>query len=76
MEDFKIEKNIQTPRRKYQSRKNYPFDKLEIGDSFFVPETRTSKRSIAAYSSLMGKLLNKRFITKTQENGVRIWRIE
>jgi len=34
---YEVEKNVQVPDRRYSARIKYPFEKLEVGDSFFVP---------------------------------------
>ncbi len=62
---IKIDKNIEIP-------KKYPFENMEIGDSFEV-----SKESPVNYSSyLYGKKHNKKFIVKTIGDKKRVWRIK
>ena len=76
MEEFKIEKNIPIPQRRV-----YPFKKMEIGDSFFIPlpEGRNVQylQSNLTWSARMKRI---RVTTRrTEENGVfgvRVWRIE
>lgn len=74
-----IERNVPLPPdwrlgntvRKGQSK--YPFRKLEIGESFFVPE-----RKIVGLSSLAGKVsktLQVKFKLRSMDGGVRCWRI-
>lgn len=70
---YRIERGIPVP-QKYQVAK-YPFEIMEVGDSFFVTNISRS------YIALKKRVLRpKRFACRTVfENGVRgtrIWRIE
>ncbi len=75
---FKVEKNV--PLKKGQSGQPqlYPFDSMEIGDSFEVGEhTRSKANSI--YGSIyhyIGKKANKKkkFALRNVEGKLRIWR--
>ena len=37
MDDYKVDSGIPIPKDFRQSRFNYPFDEMNVGDSFFVP---------------------------------------
>jgi hypothetical protein len=73
---FVVEKNIKMPAAKAKKRKRfekYPWSKMQIGDSFFVPSKTTSAMSAAAV------LASKRhpgakFSVRQMTDGVRIWR--
>ena len=86
MTDFKIEKNVPppTPRGPH----NYPWDKMEKGDSFFVeckdPEERKKLAArMSASASNFAKSMplgDRKFAVRQVEEGdkagVRAWRIE
>lgn len=69
-----IDKNIPVPPSRRGSGKSvYPFDKMELGDSFFVPKKKQS--IMAAYARVVGKRKGMKFITRVEADGVRVWRV-
>lgn len=73
---FEIEKGITIPERRTGGRKaKYPFDKLEPGDSFFVP----GKKSMGSTVQSAMKRYNIKLVAVTREEkgvvGVRVWRL-
>jgi len=70
--EYKIEKNIE---KKKTSCQKYPFDKMEVGDSFeFNKQERTE---IATAAAQYAKRNGVKFSSKKQDEGkVRIWRIK
>jgi len=71
---YKIEKNIKPP-----VKKKYPFEKMEVDDSFFVPTEKDDKPRVATNvcsSSRTQKGKGKIFTTRIVEGGVRCWRIK
>lgn len=79
---FKIEKNKPMPERAFKTA--FPLDKMEVGDSFFVP-LRHDKDTIARLqSSISGKTRDwslrskndSKFATRVEGKGVRVWRIK
>lgn len=75
-----IDKNIDLPRRDGK-KPHYPFDSLEVGDSFFISASELiygvklqTKLSIAAYMYRQRKQNGRMFATRQLENGVRVWR--
>lgn len=86
MTDFKIEKNVPPPPSR--GRHNYPWDKMQPGESFFVecedPAERkrlSSRMSASASNFAMSMPLDDRKFTVRQVDdgdrvGVRAWRIE
>ena len=75
MSEFTIEKGIPVPKQVGAGRKNkYPFDAMEVGDSFFVKDgtVKTLSRSCGIY----GKRLERKFASRTVDGGVRVWRTE
>lgn len=74
---FIIEKNITIPIRKKGGgiAAKYPFDSMEVGDSFLVPcvkEEASSKRAAVLVSTKRVPLMS--FTTRITTKGVRIWR--
>lgn len=71
---MKVDKNIKiTPRSKY------PFNDMEIGDSFLIETDSNHYRKQASTLSLAKKWAIKnnpeaKFATRKVEKGVRIWR--
>jgi hypothetical protein len=73
MMKFKIDKKIPLPSRGQQITK-YPFIDLDIGDSFLIPEKTVIQTNGLCYYA--GKRLKKKFVSRTVNGGVRIWRIK
>lgn len=73
---FVIEKGIPLPEK--HVRWKYPFDQMEIGDSFFVANKDTTQMS--ALCKRAAKRLGRRFVTAKAESGddtgCRVWRME
>ena len=73
---FMIEKNVPLPEQNI--RWKYPFDQMEVGDSFFVPNKESTQMS--ALCKRASKRLEARFVTAKAEagdaKGVRVWRVE
>lgn len=42
--------------------RKYPYDKLEVGEMFFIPHRK--KNNISTHTSTVGKLLNRKFVTR------------
>lgn len=84
MEEYKIEKGIKIPERKRKNNSKYPFDKMKVGDSFFVKckknvlsKTQAILTTNAAHS-IKRKGLNFKFTSRVSHEpiGIRIWRIK
>lgn len=77
MMTYKIEKGVEIPRTAYQE---YPFDEMEVGDSFFVEggSTQISKGDSRAYraAKMYGLRHSVEFSARTVEGGLRIWRVK
>ena len=50
----------------------YPFDQMEVGDSFFVPKDEAEKARSSAWK--YAKRKGMRFETRKEKDGARIWR--
>jgi hypothetical protein len=76
---LKIEKNIPIPQP--IRGKKYPFDMMDIGDSFFVEcneNKEDKKRKISTVLVAALRFRPKKFTTRSSgiKNGIRCWRIE
>ena len=67
-----LEKNIEIPEK--QKIAKYPYEALELGDSFYLEGGDLSKLCNANYREW--RRTGKKFTARKVENGVRLWRIE
>jgi hypothetical protein len=72
---IEIEKNIPLPPERHCK---YPFEKLEIGDSFFICGGKigsiSSSKGQFIKTTAIGK--DRQFTCRQIEGGVRVWRIK
>ena len=54
-------------------RNKYPYESMEVGDSFLV--TGVQMQLICNYNYRAKKRLNRVFTARLQEDGVRVWRV-
>lgn len=53
----------------------YPFAKLEQGDSFLAQaESKRERQAIRSAASVAGKKLERTFVCRAVDGGVRVWR--
>jgi hypothetical protein len=81
-----IDSNIpvaEVPRQRSEAK--YPFECMKVGVSFFIPCDDESEHSTPSYrlanqlralSWKYGKRLGWKFVTRTVDCGVRVWRVE
>jgi hypothetical protein len=69
---FAIEKNIPLA-----TKQAYPFDQMQSGDSFLIPETDPKKIGYirAQINNLKNKYPGKVITTRKEETGLRVWLI-
>ncbi len=75
---FEIDKNVPLPARGTSTGgKKYPFERMEVGDSFFVPWTQGSKNSVNSSAYWAKKRYGFGFTTRTDNDygGIRVWRV-
>ena len=74
---YVIEKGIPTPELRALAvrRTKYPFAKMKIGDSFFVPNGKVNTISVSV-ATFHKNNKPKRFTCRTVEGGIRVWRIK
>lgn len=76
MTEITIEKGKPIPQ---VSARKYPFDQMEVGDSFFVPVTENLDRfrhNLRCAARAFGLRRHQQFTVRTEDGGVRVWRTE
>jgi len=75
MNEVMVEKNVDMPVMRVTASK-YPYDEMEVGDSFMVTSERISMiNTMCGVNKKKGVELGMKFIAKRVEGGVRVWRI-
>ena len=72
MTTITIDKNIPIPGLIGGRRAVYPWDTLEVNESFFVADRTTKNFGSMVYSA--SKRTGRKFISRTVDGGVRVWR--
>lgn len=79
---IKIDKNIPMPEPQYRAGRaaKYPWAQMERGDSFHLscPETKTLdafQRTLSRCGKVWGKSRDRKFATRREGDGVRVWRV-
>jgi hypothetical protein len=73
--DYKIEKGIELSSTPRGRRGLYPFDKMEVGDSFIV-ENRADRQKVRVASNNYYRKYKSRFTVRQWEDKWRCWRLE
>lgn len=73
-----IEKNIDLPEEgDYKTKPyKYPFDKMEIGDSFYLEDYEKFYRSLQGSAFRYGKKYETQFKVRKEKTGSRCWRVK
>lgn len=72
--EVKIDQGIPIPNAGCgHGRKRYPWDKMEVGDSFLHESEKPS--SVSGQASMAGSRLGFKFSTRKTEEGYRVWRV-
>lgn len=73
---FKLEDTIVPPPATARSNGRWPFNEMEVGQSFFIPETDSAAmNAVNSEASVRGRRLGKKFTVRTVAGGKRCWRI-
>lgn len=70
----KIQKNIPMPSTKAGRKTKYPWNTMEIGDSFPIPTT--DENTAIAYASGASKRYKKQYKARFYKGEFRIWRVK
>ncbi len=72
--EIEVDTKIPIPKRGPGDRSKYPWITMKIGESFYVPG-RTIE-SFSAQVTNAAKRFRTRYTCRTENGGVRVWRIE
>lgn len=73
---FKIEKGVPLPADDRPGRRaKYPFEDMDIGDSFFVPGHMKMASTISAAGRKLGMKFRYKVQTESGTEGTRVWRV-
>ena len=72
---YPIQSGVAMPGIRRQSRTAYPFDQMQPGDSFPLPDEPSRNRASAAASDYTKKNPGQIFTTRRVADGYRLWRI-
>jgi hypothetical protein len=73
---IEINHNIPLPLKGSKKWSKYPFEKMEIGDSFLFSSDKTKHLTARSSACLKAKKLSRKFAVRITDEGVRIWRTE
>lgn len=73
-DEITIDRGIPMPKR--PSAQKYPWRKLEVGESFFVPCEGKRIQEFQSQTWNAGRAHNRKFATRRENGGIRVWRIE
>lgn len=80
MSIFVVEKSIPLPSVRGGKTTLFPFEQMEIGDSFFVKETEYKKHTVASAAHTFGKHNKRTFAVRMVKgdgiSGTRVWRVK
>ena len=71
---IEIDKKVPMSDNRVGRKGKYPFAEMEVGDSFFVEDVKSS--AIRNLASTTGQRLGKRFSVRISGDGYRVWRTE
>ena len=79
---FAVDQNIPIAPKKSSPRPNakcwrYPFDRMEVGDSFFLPPRKDGVLpNVNAAAKQWGDKRGRKFSVRSVDGGVRVWRVK
>ena len=72
---IKIDKGVPISRLQRSGRRGiYPWQDMEVGDSFFAPDQTVTQMAGAASSN--HKSTGRKYSCRTVDGGVRVWRVK
>ena len=79
---FQIESGVEIPPQSQPLRKTkYPFNRLNVGDSFVFPVATDEDREavqnrLQSAAANWGRSRGMRFVTRRMTQGIRVWRVK
>lgn len=76
MDDIEIESDVPLMASHKNGRPaSYPWREMQVGDSILIPAERTHPKHASKRAYAASKRTGYKFTCRTQEDGVRVWRI-
>lgn len=76
MSELKIDKDVPIPASDPGGRpEKYPWQKMEVGDSFLIPLESMKHKSAINLAYQAGQRTGRKFSGRRIEGGTRVWRI-
>ena len=75
-EPISVEKGVPLPPEKRGRPTRYPWDEMNVGDSFLYSKRHAMSRHASSAASSAGRSRGWTFTTRKVPEGVRIWRIK
>ena len=73
--EFKIESGVPIPNTARSGRTKYPLDRLQVGNSFFVPMNDLKRaKNLRSTFSVRAKKKGISIVSIADETGIRVWR--
>lgn len=69
---IEISKNVPLPKEK--TRNTYPYEEMDVGDSFFV--SGVTMQNMCNMNGKAAKKYGGRFIARRENEGIRVWKTE
>lgn len=73
MSKFPVERGIPLPKRTGGRPQKYPWNEMQVGDSFFVPDGKI--KMLSAATNFRTQISGHRYTLRSVEGGVRVWRV-
>ena len=71
---YELQNDIPIPAVERKSSKAYPWSEMQVGQSFLAAKN-AKHASMVSQCHNAGKYRDKKFICKTTEEGMRVWRV-
>ncbi len=73
---FTVEKDVPLPIRLKGKRSAYPWETMEVGDSFYCSKETASPSSVRQSMTTANKRAagSRLFVSLVDDNGIRVWR--
>jgi hypothetical protein len=77
---YPVDHNVPVPKIVHRWNARYPWKELKINDSFFVPcaeiDLVGTRNALSSCRSWAQKKTGYKFVLRTMNQGIRVWRVE
>ena len=70
---YEIKHNQTPPRKAWRKEKSYPFAKMVVGDSVFIPSKKAANGAVRVAAHKFGKQTGARLMTKMEDDGTTVY---